>query len=256
LPLLPGHGLKVPAKKMNVVNLAEWQNEVDFAVKLAQQVGRQVSIGGLSTGGVLSTWKALISPDKITGGLFLFSAALDVGNFEQFVLSSDAALKILSIVDEKKHITRRTIDMLRGEQSTVSDPSFGIGDNPYRYSEMFYNGAAQLASLIGKIGDRYPKREDKYRDLMPPVFAAHSEGDQRAMIGEVQLLVNQHRPPSYARLYRIPASERVPHASVVLSADIAVTQRGQRVALEQRNPLFDDMMRDLKNFVSGQLERP
>ena len=35
-------------------------------------------VGGLSTGGALATWEALREDSPIDGGLFLFSAALDI----------------------------------------------------------------------------------------------------------------------------------------------------------------------------------
>jgi len=80
LPLLPGHGLKNPEPSINANDLAkQWRQEIDQAVQVASLLGKTISIGGLSAGGCLSLNKALRHPEAIAGGIFLFSAALDIG---------------------------------------------------------------------------------------------------------------------------------------------------------------------------------
>ncbi len=76
LPLLHFHGLTEP-RGMEGVKLEEWKANVNYAVDCAAANARDVSIGGLSTGGVLSFYTAAHNP-KVTGALYLFSAALDL----------------------------------------------------------------------------------------------------------------------------------------------------------------------------------
>lgn len=255
LPLLPGHGLKDPAKKMKEVTLKQWQDEVDFAVKCAQRIGKRVSIGGLSTGGALSTFKALQDPNDINGGVFLFSAALDIGDFEKFLLSSDLAVKVKTIIDEKRRLglVKGTIKELINAQSKY-DQDFWIGDNPYRYSTMSYDGARQLKSLIEQIQNRYPKGVNKYKNLRQPVFAAHSEADKTAKLEEIDLLINNHNGNNAKKkFYRIKKCENVDHASVVLATDIRAGNDVNKKVLEYRNPLFEDMMLQIEEFVNKNL---
>ena len=80
LTLLPGHGLKDAGDKMKQEHLKKkWKHELDTAVKVAKSFGKRISLGGFSTGACLSLNKALRNPKMISGGLFLFSAALDLG---------------------------------------------------------------------------------------------------------------------------------------------------------------------------------
>jgi alpha-beta hydrolase superfamily lysophospholipase len=76
LPLLQCHGLKEP-RGMEGVGLDEWKANVNFAGDVAASKASHVSIGGLSTGGTLSLYTA-VNNHKITGTLYLFSAALDL----------------------------------------------------------------------------------------------------------------------------------------------------------------------------------
>ncbi|MCP2730898.1 alpha/beta hydrolase [Limnofasciculus baicalensis] len=234
IPLLPGHGLKDPEKKMNSVNLAEWQNEVNFAVDCAKKLGKRVSIGGLSTGGALSVWKASVNPDDITGGLFLFSAALDIGS--RFGDVTEKLLRfspLVSVVD------------------TVQDRvQIGlVGDNPYRYARMDTNGAARLSDLIKEIEDRY-RNKPKYSDINQPVFIAHSEADKAADIAELELLFKNHPRKDNIQFFRITKKDNVSHASVILADNLLSSTGG---ILERKNPVFGEMMRQAVEFAKKNL---
>lgn len=234
IPLLPGHGLKDPEKKINSVNLAEWQNEVNFAVDCAKKLGKRVSIGGLSTGGGLSVWKASVNPDDITGGLFLFSAALDIGG--QFGDVAERLLRFSPLVSVVDAVQDRVQQGL-------------IGDNPYRYARMDTNGAAKLSELIKEIEDRY-RNKLKYSDINQPVFIAHSEADKAADIAELDVFFKNHPRKDNIQFFRIPKKENVSHASVVL-ADNLLSSTG--AILERKNPVFGEMMRQAVEFAKKNL---
>jgi pimeloyl-ACP methyl ester carboxylesterase len=134
LPLLHGHGLKEP-KGMEGVELGEWKANVRFAVQAAAEKAARVSIGGLSTGGALSFYMACTKP-RITGDLYLFSAALDlaggplglIGEFKEWLLG----IPLIDALDSDKPL---------------------IGRNPYRYDRMDVDGAKELARLIKETDD-------------------------------------------------------------------------------------------------------
>ena len=62
LPLLQAHGLKEP-KGMEDADLEKWKENVAYAVECAKTKSKEVSIGGLSTGGTLSFHAGLTNPD-------------------------------------------------------------------------------------------------------------------------------------------------------------------------------------------------
>ncbi len=269
LPLLPGHGLKIPDRKIDTVTFFEWQDEVDFAVDCATGLGKQISIGGLSAGGTLATYKAITDKQHINGALFLFGAALDIHDPIEVVLRFDSFLKVASYIQVNRN--KNVIDLLknafekedvgRKEHKKVKVPPnlqrqskddkniWAIGDNPYRYVEMTLNGAGQLADLIKQIEDLYTGR-DKYSDITQPIFAAHSESDIAAGIGEIELLIKNHPYAGETEIFRIEKSLNVAHPSVVLEEDIRVDNE----VLEKRNPVFDQMMACTEAFVSKHLK--
>ena len=119
LPLLHCHGLKAP-KGMQGVDLGEWKANVRFAIQAAAEKATRVSIGGLSTGGALSFYMACTKP-RITGDLYLFSAALDlaggplglIGEFKQWLLGTP-----LAKARERVRVTRLGGRMAGGRRRT------------------------------------------------------------------------------------------------------------------------------------------
>ncbi len=264
LPLLPGHGLKIPDSQIDTVTFTQWLDEVNFAVDCATGLGEQISIGGLSAGGNLATYKAITDKKHINGALFLFAGALDIHDPIETVLRFDSFLKVASYIQDNRN--RDVIDLLKDafikndgtRRKKIKVPPnlqrqskdiWAIGDNPYRYVEMTLNGAGQLADLIKQTEDLY-KGRDKYSDITQPVFAAHSEADIAAGIGEIELLLKNH-PSSGEKteLFRIDKSLNVAHPSVVLEEDIVV--KGD--ILEKRNPVFNEMIDCIKAFVNKHL---
>lgn len=235
LPLLPAHGLKAP-DGMKGVTPEQWMREVDWATELASRLAGRVSVGGLSTGATLSVYKAVTTPERVTGGLFLFSAALDLagplGNLAERLLRFSPFVRYIS------------------ERQDREDPGL-IGLNPYRYARRDYEGAAALSRLIGYIEDRYPD-QTKYSDVTQPLFVAHSESDTVTDIGEVERMVAHHAGGENTTcFFRIPKEAGVRHASVVLAEDVRTLHGpgGEPQILEAHNPQFDAMMACVEEFV-------
>ncbi|ABW33453.1 alpha/beta hydrolase [Acaryochloris marina] len=230
IPLLQGHGLLNP-NGMKGVSLEEWKRNVEFAVEYAKTKGKKVSIGGLSTGGSLSVFMAMKDSDDINGGIFLFSAALDIagkkGNLKEFLLRTP----ISSIVD--------LVEDRWGEPL--------IGDNPYRYSRMDTGGAKMLSNLIQEV-EKITGKLGKKSPLSQPLFVAHSECDQAADIeGVEELIFKTTKNNKNTEFYRIGKHFNVPHASVVLKEPVLALNGSP---LEPKNPFFEEMMNSIQEFVS------
>lgn len=267
LPLLPGHGLKIPDSQIDTVTFPQWLDEVNFAVDCATGLGQQISIGGLSAGGNLATYKAITDKQCINGALFLFAGALDIHDPIEAVLRFDSFLKVASYIQVNRN--RDVIDLLKeafNKEDISEKPRkkvkvppnlqrhskniWAIGDNPYRYVEMTLNGAGQLADLIKQTENLYRER-DKYSDITQPVFAAHSEADIAAGMREIELLIKNHpNSGEKTELYRIDKSLNVAHPSIVLEEDIKVDGE----VLEKRNPVFNEMMDCVEAFVNKHLK--
>lgn len=227
LPLLQGHGLKEP-KGMEGVRLEEWMANVGFAVDAAARVADRVSIGGLSTGGTLSLHAAITHP-RVTGDLYLFSAALDLAG----------AGGVLG--DMKERLLRTFLaDLLDRDQPL-------IGRSPFRYCRMDMDGARELARLIEET-DRLLKRFDAKTPFPKRVFAAHSESDTTADIRGIKDL-KEKTPPDRFTAFIIPKADNVSHASLVLESPImAIDATESEPPLERANPLFAQMMTALRVF--------
>lgn len=226
IPLLTGHGLNDP-NGMRGVTLQQWLADVGFAIDCAHATGDNVtvSIGGLSTGGALSVDRAFHLPDRITGAVFLFSAALDLagkyGDLKEFLLRLDPITAMLGSIEDKKPL---------------------LGRNPYRYARMDLHGATQLAALLEEL-DRHLAGTR----LRQPLFAAHSAADTTADIAGVEKLVHCCTTSSF---FCIRKEENVPHASVVLQHDLLAPEGS---VLETRNPHFLTMMDTARQFAKQHL---
>jgi len=227
LPLLHGHGLKEPCG-MEGVELDEWKANVAYAISTAASKAKRVSVGGLSTGGTLSFYMATVNHD-IGGALYLFSAALD--------LAGGTA----GLVGELRERLLQTFlaDLLDANQPLV-------GENPYRYTHVDMDGAAELARLIGEtdaliggFSQRFPYSRK--------VFAAHSACDTTADIAGIEALRAVSLQDRFA-LFRIPEKLGVTHASVVLKEPIMKDGR----QLEAANPVFQEMMEAIEAFEKRQ----
>lgn len=228
LPLLHGHGLKDP-KGLEGVELEEWKANIGFAVDAAAGRAEIVSVGGLSTGGTLSFYTVCTNP-KVTGDLYLFSAALDLAGGPMGLIG-----------EMKERILRTFLADLLDSQKPL------IGRNPYRYARMDMDGARELARLI-KETDGLLKGFDAKTPFPKRVFAAHSESDKTADIGGIRNL-QKKTPPERFTTYFIPKAEEVSHASLVLEKPIlAVDSAEGEKPLEKANPKFADMMVEVTAF--------
>ncbi|NET52772.1 MAG: hypothetical protein F6K09_30090, partial [Merismopedia sp. SIO2A8] len=231
IPLLQTHGLKEP-NGMKGVSLEEWKKNVAFAVKEATKRGNHVSIGGLSTGGALSVYQAMKEPNSITGGVFLFSAAIDLAGRTGDLFERLLRTPVASVLDYRED---------SGGQPLV-------GDNPYRYSRMDKGGARQLSRLIKEVDNLTEEKwDDREKAPLQPLFVAHSEADAAANIqGATSLLEAKAKnaektgSENQSRFFRIAKGFNVSHASVVLQEPVFAKNGSP---LEPANPFFDNMMR-------------
>jgi alpha-beta hydrolase superfamily lysophospholipase len=228
LPLLPAHGLRDPDKAMEDSRLSKkWRQEVDRATEIAHLLGERVSIGGLSTGGALSVNQALRRPGKIDGGLFLFSAALNVGMMNEIAGKSKIIAPLLT-----RHRDGRYA---------------GSGPNPYKYPKFSQYGGYQLIQIIHENNRLYEQTE-----LRQPVFAAHSIDDTEAQIKGILELFTIHKGNRLALV--ISNDPPVSHASVVLEKDIQLVESEEALPADKvprANPHFDGMMDVAVSFFNG-----
>ncbi|MEM9080867.1 MAG: alpha/beta fold hydrolase [Verrucomicrobiota bacterium] len=228
LPLLQGHGLKEP-RGMEGVTLAEWKKNVSWAVREASAGGRRVSVGGLSTGGVLSL-QAASQNARIKGEVYLFSAALDLMDKRGgFVGDLKERLLLLGI-----------FDTLLERQKPL------IGRNPFRYAHMDLDGAHELAKLIRET-DALLDGFDRDYPFPKRIFAAHSEADTTANLEGIEELEQVCVVGDFS-LFRMEKAAEVAHASVVLKEPVCDPANGEE--LEKANPFFGEMMEELRRFVS------
>ena len=231
LPLLQSHGLKEP-KGMEDVKLDGWKANVDFAINTAASGAEEVSIGGLSTGGALSFYMAVNNP-KITGTLYLFSAALDLAG------------GVGGIIGELKERLLRTF--LADVLDNFENDKPLVGTNPYRYTRVDKGGAKELSKLI-KETDTIIARFSSKEPFPRQVFAAHSESDSTADIAGIEALQKVSEPTRFT-FFRIPKQAGVGHASLVLKNPIyAVGASDFEEPLEKANPLFKDMIEAIRTL--------
>ena len=243
LPLLPGHGLKAPQQAMASMTdktlLTQWKKAVEYTVKEAQKMGDNISIGGLSTGGTLSTHYVINHPDDIQGGLFLFSAALDFGDLIERLLRRQYIVV---------KIAKKTWDTIRAKERGAY-----VGNKPHAYGWVPAESSGRLSELILEIEDKYSSKNKRYHDINQPVFAVHSECDKAAGIEEIELLINNHpQKEQKTNFFRIKKDFSVTHFRVVLE-DNLYSLDNPTEPIESKNPFFPEMIEEMKNFVNQHL---
>lgn len=242
LPLLQGHGLLIP-NGMEGVTLEKWKENVRYAIKTAAGEGtgdrtgkREVSIGGLSTGGALAFYMAAEPESAITGAVYLFSAALDIAG---------------SSGDVKEILLRTFMADLLDFNAPL------IGENPYRYASMDKDGARELSRLIAEIDARL-KSYLPQQPLKQPIFAAHSESDTAADIEGIENLIWVSDLDRF-RFFRIPKDCKVSHASLVLEAPVErPSERANEKHFYYRwmKAVFDKLEAVLAQLRSKTLQEP
>lgn len=221
LPLLDAHGLVDPDRAMEDEELAEkWKATTDHAVTVARMLGDRVSIGGLSTGGALSVNKALRDPAEIDGGVFLYSAALNVGTMNQL---AGRSLRIMPMLARKQDGDYR-----------------GNGPNPYKYPRFTLYGGLQLTRIIRENQQLLEKGS-----FTQPTFAAHSLDDTAALVKGIGDLFRAHKGTAIGIVLALDPP--VEHASLVLAEDVALDptmlQPGEELPpTPKANPVFPGMM--------------
>ncbi len=115
---------------MEGVELEEWKKPIwDLRLNVLEE-SSHVSVGGLSTGGVLSFYMACIKP-RVTGELYLFSASLDLAGGPSGL-----------VCDLKERLLRTFLTDVLDKDKPM------IGKNPFRYCLMDLGGARELACFI------------------------------------------------------------------------------------------------------------
>lgn len=176
LTLLPGHGLNDPDAAFEDKNLdSYWRQTIDRAVSLAAAFGEVISLGGFSTGGALSYNRILRDlhqgREDIKGGLFLFSAAIELVSMTEFMVNIAPAI-----------LLKRMDGLLKG-----------TGPDPYKYPVLPKFGAKELDDIIDENN-----RLSVGKMLEQPVFAAHCLWDDTADVQGVLHLLKNHAKVSSA----------------------------------------------------------
>ena len=212
LTLLPGHGLKDPDKAMEDGQLdSKWRDEIDNATIAASFLAKRISLGGFSTGGALSFNKILRDPSHITGGLFLFSAAIDVK-----LIESLSRYKLVAALVQ--HTDGKIL---------------GYGKDPYKYPKLPKFPALELGQIIEQNQEL-----SKDTRITQPVFAAHSINDDTAKLEGILHLLKEHA--EIGTLYTI--AQNVNHAELPLAEDIPIDPNYSEGKSPKANPQFTMMM--------------
>jgi esterase/lipase len=225
-PLLYGHGQKFPDKAMQSWSLiSKWKADIDETIAVAKMMGKHISLGGLSTGGALSLNALLRDTSQISGGLFLFSAALEIGTLYENI----GKLPLIQIY-------------YRIKQEKIT----GCGPNPYKYPVFSNFSGLQLARLIQEN-----KRLIKNVKIDHPVFVAHSIQDPTTLVSGVMDFFENHVKNGVAFLIsRFHEDQPLAHGDLVLDKPIKLISGypNYQVIAPKANPRFDDMICSAINF--------
>jgi len=238
LPLLPGHGLSSTddaLKKLQDFGLdKKWKEEVDTIVEIAQMIGTNVSIGGLSTGGALSVNKVLRDSQQINGGIFLFSAALSVGKKNESAKKCPIIQPLVMLYESSRFFIKKLFGQIHNDE------------DPYKYSFFSKVGALELVDIINE-NNKLLNQEGTV--ITQPIFAAHSDSDETAKKeGIVNLLSHKFDTNicSDRESFYIEKDLKVEHANLVLKNDIPYINNPEKK--ESGNIVFDKMMNAAINF--------
>ncbi len=247
LPLLPAHGRQDPVAAMRRADYRAWRATVRQAVDVAGMLGNEVSIGGLSTGGLLALDVYLRNnlrnnlrqleetpTSNITGKVFLFSAALGLTTIQRWVLSTP--------------ILPRWRDRWKARSANR-----GIGGSPHKYSRSFLTGARQVHRILETLGDRGLPPHQLLTQIAADerhhnrIFIAHSEADTTIRFDAVKPLV---RPDDPGQHHILAAAKAVRHAELVLAHDQSYQPLWPDEPPPARaNPEFEPMMAKALAFL-------
>lgn len=229
--LTPGHGKKQADEDMQDPYLADrWRAHVSDIVSLSTSLGKQVYLGGFSTGGTLAVEYSLQHPDSVQG-LLLFSAALALDSSVEFMA------KIWGI--------QWLAQLLDGEYQTE-------GENPFRYPSVSSFAAFELIEVIFSVRDLL----EKNNGLDIPIFSAHSEADTTSLIIGVKNLMTQNKGANI--LFAIPTNIEVCHADLVINEQQLLDMQYDASGLEdimpcdvpKANPKHAEMLKSMSQFMA------
>ncbi len=220
LPLLPAHGHRDPVSEMGRADYRQWRSAVQRTVEIAATLGREISIGGLSTGGALAIDHCLRQPSAIAGKVFLFSAALGLSLVQRLVLTTP--------------LLPRLADAWKAKTGDT-----GIGSNPIKYSRRFLTAARQVHLLIQDVRRRAGVGFDRI-EHRGRIFVSHSEADTTIPIAAVKPVVE---PADIGQHHLIPAPAGVAHADLVMAEAMAYPKHRPGEPVPPRaNPEFEIMI--------------
>ena len=228
LTLLPGHGLREVGGKMEQENLKrKWKEEIANGIDAARYLGKRISLGGFSTGATLSVYKAIRHPEQIKGGLFLFSAALDLGYIALGSNYFPFAHTIARYTDDKMN---------------------SVGTNPYRYPYLNNAAGIEVVRLIAQVWKLMGDEK-----IEQPTFIAHSVHDIRVSFAGIHKLMAKHVKKGFTFLL----SENITHSQLVLKKDITLdlSKKDGVREIPRANPKFDWMMEDAIRFFKTEVEK-
>lgn len=228
MPLLQCHGLKDP-RGMRGVSLAEWKKNVTFAIDSAAMESDYIAIGGLSTGGALA-FNAAYQHPKVTGGIYLFSAALGLygGCFPGLGKIKERLLRYarFGLFDLDKNL---------------------VGKTPYRYERVPLKSARELSILI-KENEELRNARKAEGSFSKPIFSVWTECDRVIDGKTLARLASEIDSP---RFFQFVISEKyqLEHACVTLEEPVwAIGDTVRTIPLEPANPLFAEMLQALGQF--------
>jgi esterase/lipase len=228
LPLLQCHGLK-NANGMRGVNLAAWKKNVQFAIAVAAEGDRRVSIGGLSTGGALA-FHCIAQDERLDGDLYLFSAAFGLYGGKRNALSPiiEGFLKLPFA-------------------SLLKTGSSLVAKNPYRYRRVPIIAARELVFLMDE-NRRLLQKISASNSFDTKVFSAWSEADRVVRIDLLEEF-KQVVPLGSFVSFSVPKKVDVSHACLVLAEHVyeANSLPGEP-PIENANPYFYLMMDSMAQF--------
>ncbi|WP_339722700.1 alpha/beta fold hydrolase [uncultured Paraglaciecola sp.] len=229
--LLPGHGKKQADEDMQDTELADrWRVHVSEMIDFSEGLGKQVYVGGFSTGGGLASEYILQNP-KAVKGLMLFSGALALDSSVESMANIWGIQWLAKILD--------------GEYKT-------LGPNPYKYPSVARFSAFELTEVIFSVRELIAQGAP----LNLPIFAAHSMADITTPIAGVKSLMAVNTGPN--RLFEIPKELDVCHADLVIDQEQLSDMKFNASMLEEimpcnvpeANPKHAEMLEALSQYLT------
>lgn len=240
-PLTPGHGKLSADADMQDENLkSRWYGHIDSVMALAQNMAQSINdgpdlpviVGGFSTGGAFASYYTINNPEKVSA-LLLFSGALELSG----------AAESLSNIWGMKSLAK----WLDGDYETQ-------GAHPYKYPSVATYSALVLMDVIHDIRDLL-----EIKKVKKAIFAAHSMADKTTLYSGIEDLTT-HIQGAHT-VFKIDESYELCHADILMSSvqivnlkfDKTKVNENEKCAVPKANPLHQNMLLMLDEFLSAQL---